>query len=64
VKPINTRLKLFRKFNLKWIFLSNKNFVDGIVSRAVDMGKFIGVTHAEGFTAERYLAVNSLDDLI
>jgi len=44
--------------------ISNKNFVDGIVSRAVDMGKFIGVTHAEGFTAERYLAVNSLDDLI
>ncbi len=44
--------------------ISNKNFVDGIVSRAVDMGKFIGVTHAEGFTTERYLAVKSLDDLI
>jgi len=44
--------------------ISSKNFVDGIVSRATDMGKFIGVAHAEGFTVERYVAVDSLDDLI
>ena len=29
-----------------------------------DLGRLVGVEHAEGFTVERYLAVNSLGDLI
>jgi len=29
-----------------------------------DLGLLVGVAHAEGFTVERYLAVNSLGDLI
>jgi hypothetical protein len=29
-----------------------------------DLGRLVGVAHAEGFTVERYLAVNSLGDLI
>jgi hypothetical protein len=28
-----------------------------------DLGRLVGVDHAEGFTVERYLAVNSLTDL-
>ncbi len=44
--------------------ISKKNFIDGIIFRASDMGRLVGVDHAEGFTAERYVAVKSLDDLI
>ena len=44
--------------------ISSKNFFDSIVYRARDLGRLVGVDHAEGFTVERYPAVNSLDDLI
>lgn len=43
--------------------ISSKNFTDSIEYRARDLGRLIGVEHAEGFTAERYIAVNSLFDL-
>ncbi|WP_394749267.1 bacillithiol biosynthesis deacetylase BshB1 [Spongiimicrobium salis] len=44
--------------------ISDKNFVNSIVFRANDMGRLIGVEHAEGFTVERYVGVKSLGDLI
>ncbi|TGD58304.1 bacillithiol biosynthesis deacetylase BshB1 [Flavobacterium humi] len=44
--------------------ITSKNFLDSVKYRAQDLGRLIGVEYAEGFTAERYLAVNSLDDLI
>ncbi|MEL6917963.1 MAG: bacillithiol biosynthesis deacetylase BshB1 [Bacteroidota bacterium] len=44
--------------------ISSKNFIDSIIYRARDMGRLVGVEHAEGFTAERYIAVKSLADLI
>ena len=44
--------------------ISSKNFTDSIVYRARDLGRLIGVEYAEGFTVERPLAVDSLDDLI
>jgi len=43
--------------------ISSKNFTDSIEYRARDLGRLIGVEHAEGFTVERYAAVNSLFDL-
>ncbi|AWM12451.1 bacillithiol biosynthesis deacetylase BshB1 [Flavobacterium sediminis] len=43
--------------------ITSKNFLDSITYRAQDMGRIVGVDYAEGFTAERYLAVNSLADL-
>jgi bacillithiol biosynthesis deacetylase BshB1 len=43
--------------------ISGKNFIDGIVNRASDLGRIIGVEHAEGFTVERCPAVESLFDL-
>ncbi|MCB0383359.1 MAG: bacillithiol biosynthesis deacetylase BshB1 [Psychroserpens sp.] len=43
--------------------ISSKNFTDSIKYRARDLGRLIGVEHAEGFTVERYVAVNSLFDL-
>ena len=44
--------------------ISSKNFLDSITYRAKDLGRLIGVGYAEGFTVERYVAVNKLDDLI
>lgn len=44
--------------------ITSKNFLDSINYRAQDLGRLIGVTHAEGFTTERFVAVNSLDKLI
>jgi bacillithiol biosynthesis deacetylase BshB1 len=43
--------------------ISNKNFEDSITYRAKDLGRIIGVAYGEGFTVERYLAVDSLFDL-
>ncbi|WP_224491073.1 bacillithiol biosynthesis deacetylase BshB1 [Robertkochia flava] len=44
--------------------ISSKNFFDSLDYRARDLGRLIGVEHAEGFTTERYVAVKQLDDLI
>ena len=44
--------------------ISSKNFIDSIVYRARDLGRMVGVEYAEGFTAERYVAVKTLEDLI
>ena len=44
--------------------ISSKNFTDSIDYRARDLGRIIGVSHGEGFTVERYPAVESLFDLI
>lgn len=44
--------------------ITSKNFLDSITYRARDLGRLIGVEYAEGFTAERYVAVRTLDDLI
>ncbi|AQS93304.1 bacillithiol biosynthesis deacetylase BshB1 [Polaribacter sp. BM10] len=44
--------------------ITSKNFIDSINYRARDLGRLIGVDHAEGFTSERYVAVKNLDKLI
>lgn len=44
--------------------ITSKNFLDNVMYRAVDLGRLVGVEHAEGFTVERYLTVNSLSDLM
>ena len=44
--------------------ISSKNFLDSVSYRARDLGRLIGKDHAEGFSVERYVGVNSLDDLI
>ncbi len=43
--------------------ISSKNFADSIKYRARDLGRLIGVEHGEGFTVERFVAVNSLYDI-
>lgn len=44
--------------------IATKNFLESLNYRAQDLGRLIGTSYAEGFTAERYLAVNSLTDLV
>ncbi len=44
--------------------IATKNFMDSITYRAQDLGRLVGAEYAEGFNVERYVAVNSLSDLI
>ena len=44
--------------------IATKNFMDSLVYRSQDLGRLIGTDFGEGFTVERYLAVNSLGNLI
>ena len=44
--------------------ISSKNFTDSVAYRARDLGRMVGVEHAEGFTVERFVAVNSLSDIL
>lgn len=43
--------------------IASKNFLESLNYRAQDLGRLIGTDYGEGFTVERYLAVNSLSDL-
>lgn len=43
--------------------ISSKNFTDSIIYRARNCGRLIGTEYGEGFTVERYPAVDSLFDL-
>ncbi|WP_204345741.1 bacillithiol biosynthesis deacetylase BshB1 [Psychroserpens algicola] len=43
--------------------ISSKNFTDSVKYRARDLGRLTSCEYAEGFTAERYVAVDSLFDL-
>ncbi|AZQ44791.1 bacillithiol biosynthesis deacetylase BshB1 [Nonlabens ponticola] len=43
--------------------ISSNNFFESIRYRAANLGRLIGTDHAEGFTTERYPAVDSLFDL-
>ena len=43
--------------------ITSKNFLDSVKYRAQDLGRLISTEYGEGFTVERYLAVNSLGDL-
>ena len=44
--------------------ISGEEFFDFLKSRMMDFGRPIGAKYAEGYTVERYLGVNRLDDLI
>lgn len=44
--------------------ISSQNFLESINYRARDLGRLIGTDYAEGFTVERFVAVDNLDQLI
>lgn len=43
--------------------ISSKNFTDSVDYRARNLGRLVSVEHAEGYTVERFVAVDSLFDL-
>jgi len=43
--------------------ITSKSFIDSVNYRARDLGRLVGVDYAEGFTVERYIAVDSLFDI-
>jgi len=44
-------------------YISSPEFLDRLKSRAIELGRSIGVQYAEGFTTERFLGVKNLFDL-
>jgi bacillithiol biosynthesis deacetylase BshB1 len=44
--------------------ITSKNFTESVLYRARDLGRLIGTEYGEGFTTERYPAVDTLGDLI
>ena len=44
--------------------ISKKEFLESIVNRCTDLGRFISVDYAEGFLCNRYLGVNNLNNLL
>jgi bacillithiol biosynthesis deacetylase BshB1 len=44
--------------------ISSSNFLESVTYRAQNLGRLIGTEHAEGFTLEKYAAINSVFDLI
>ena len=46
------------------IVISGKQFLESLKYRSYDLGRIIGVQYAEGFTVERFVAVDSISDLI
>jgi bacillithiol biosynthesis deacetylase BshB1 len=44
--------------------ISSSNFLESVTYRAQNLGRLIGTEHAEGFTLEKYTAINSVFDLI
>ena len=70
---INTKLEAVKAYSSQFYDpnskepsspISNKNFLNSVLYRAQDLGRLIGVDAAEGFTVERFVAVNSLTNLI
>lgn len=43
--------------------ITSKNFLDSVQYRARDLGRLVGVEYGEGFTVERFIAVDSLGSL-
>ena len=44
--------------------IATKNFLESVEYRAKDFGRLIGTDYGEGFTSERFVAVDKLGDLI
>lgn len=44
--------------------IATQNFLESLTYRTKDLGRIIGVEHAEGFTSARYVAVDKISDLI
>ncbi|WP_010135397.1 bacillithiol biosynthesis deacetylase BshB1 [Ochrovirga pacifica] len=43
--------------------ITSKNFFESVSYRAKDLGRLVGVSYAEGFNTERYVAVKKISDI-
>ena len=43
--------------------ISKKNFLNDVINRSADLGRLIGVDNAEGFTTNRVIGINNLNDI-
>ena len=43
--------------------ISKKNFLNDVINRSSDLGRLIGVNNAEGFTTNRVIGINNLNDI-
>ena len=44
--------------------ISKKEFLDSVINRAADLGRFISVDYAEGFCVNRYVGTKDIFDLV
>jgi len=44
--------------------ISSQQFIDSVTYRASDLGRLIGVDYAEGFTSDKLIGIESLDQLL
>ncbi len=44
--------------------ISAQGFLDNVSHRAADLGRLIGVDHAEGFTTQKMIGINRLESLL
>ena len=44
--------------------ISSENFLKSVQARAIALGRYIGADFGEGFTAERYIGIHDLTDLL
>lgn len=45
-------------------YISSKTFLDGIIARAMMLGKRIGVKYAEGYVSKKIIGFNNFDSII
>jgi bacillithiol biosynthesis deacetylase BshB1 len=51
------------KSNQPETLISKKNFLNDVINRSADLGRLIGVDNAEGFTTNRVIGINNLNDI-
>jgi len=63
IKAYKTQFFLGIQDNLPQTPISSENFIEHIIGRSANYGREIGVKHGEGFTSERTLGINTLNEL-
>ena len=69
---VDIKLKAIKAYKSQFFDLKSKepqtliskvNFLNDVINRSADLGRLIGVDSAEGFTTNRVIAINNLNDI-
>ena len=69
---VDVKLKAIRAYKSQFFdsqnsepetLISKKNFLNDVINRSADLGRLIGVDNAEGFTTNRVIGINYLNDI-